>query len=403
MSHITELQLQHFQPHTDKKFALSDITVLAGRSDKGKSACLRGLRWLCLNTGSPATFLQWGKSSVAVTVKVGGVSADTPEHTVTRINSGKKNGYVLDGKEFNAIGKDIPPEVRAVLNIIPDNFQTQHDYLYWFTESGSGLVKRIETAFGLAETAEWTASAKQDAVRLEKDVKDVDVKIAALNKEIEGLSVFRDLHAEYQRIEVKYAEIYETKQKLDRISGLLQKVRAFTPLPDDTPLIKAEAHVHNKERVARLTQLLQQYPKALPLCDGTCLDRATAHVLTKERLNRLRNLVKAYPSSLPVIDPTDTFGKTDAHFTARNRIIRLQQLLAAYRASYVPSVDVTMTFANIDALTHLKTRLTRLRQLCTLYNETTAQRQYAETEYLRMEQQLVALTGVPCPTCGKPL
>jgi len=403
MAKLTELHLHHFQPHTDRQIPLSDITVLAGKSDVGKSSILRALRWLCLNSGSVATYMQRGKSNVAVTVKTAGVSPDTLPISLTRQNSGKKNGYVLDGKEFNAIGKDIPPEVKAVLNVIPDNFQTQHDYLYWFTESGSGLVKRIETAFGLAETAEWTASAKQEIVRLEKDVKDVDGRIDKLNKEIESLAVFREIQEKYLQYEAGIQKVFEEKEKLERIDALLRKIPVYPPLPDDAPLVQAEACIKERERLTRLTTLVSQYPQPLPQIDVACLDYATAHVTAKEKLNRVQALVQAFPTIVPVADPTVCFQTADYCFAERQKLARISFLLQTWNASIVPQVDATPVLQKMDELQQSKAKMNRLRQLCEVYNQTTVQRDFAYAEYQKTEQQLTSLVGQPCPTCGKPL
>ena len=403
MPHISEIHLQNFQPHADKRIPMSDITVLAGKSDVGKSAVVRALRWLCLNTGSPATYIQRGKSDVGVTAKMCGVSIDTPPYLITRQNSNKKNGYVLDGKEFNAIGKDIPPEVKAVLNVISDNFQTQHDYLYWFTESGSGLVKRIETAFGLSETAEWTASAKQEIVRLEKDVKEVDGRIDKLNKEIESLSVFRELHEVYLQYEAGIGKVLEEKEKLKRIDVLLRKIPVYSPLPDDAPLVQAEACIKERERLNRLTSLVSQYPQPLPQVDVVCLDHATAHVAAKEKLRRVQALVQAFPAIVPVADPTACFQTADYCFAERQKLARISYLLQTWNASIVPQVDAMPILQKMDELQLSKEKMNRLRQLCEFYNQATVQRDFAYTEYQKTEQQLATLVGQPCPTCGKPL
>lgn len=403
MDKITELRLQHFQPHTDKQLPISDITVLAGRSDSGKSAILRALRWLCLNTGSPATYTQRGKSNVAVTIKTEGVTADTP-HTIIRQNGGRKNGYVLDGHEFNAIGKDIPPDVLTILNLIPDNFQTQHDYLYWFTESGSALVKRIETTFGLTESAEWAATAKTESVRLEKEVKGLDDQITVLVREIAALSIYREFEKDYRRLESLSAQVSKLHADRTRIIALAQAVRTIPPLPDDSALIRSEQHLHQKTKWRRLAELLSLYPAAIPVFDPSAwLLRAESHLQAKDKARRLHTLFSQYPPTVPAVDATDCVQRLETHLANKSKATRLYQLATAHQSYRLPVIDASPLFVQVDNQIAAKTRAARLRALYNAHVAVSTQWSQATAAYNESEALIVSLTGHPCPTCGQPL
>jgi hypothetical protein len=403
MDKITELRLQHFQPHTDRKLPISDITVLAGRSDSGKSACLRSLRWLCLNVGSPASYTQRGKPNVAVTVKTGEVSADTP-HTITRQNGGKKNGYVLDGHEFNAIGKDIPPDVFFILNVIPDNFQTQHDYLYWFTDSGSELVKRIETTFGLTESAEWAATAKTEFIRLEKEVKGLDDQIASLTNEIAALSVYREFDKDYKHIETLTAQASKLQADRTRIIALVQAIRFIPSLPDDSVLARSEQHLYQKTKRHRLAELQSRYPATLPAVDSSAwLTKAESHLQTKDKATRLYSLHRQYPPVISAVDPSDCVSRLEAHIADKVKATRLYQLAAAHQSYRLPVIDASLLFAQIEKQITAKTRAARLKGFYDQHAAVSTQLFSFSTSYNESEALIVSLTGQPCPTCGHPL
>jgi hypothetical protein len=403
MDKITEIQLQHFQPHTDKQLPISDITVLAGQSDVGKSSCLRALRWLCLNTGSPATYIQRGKSSVTVTVKTGDTSAENV-HTITRHNGGKKNGYVLDGLEFNAIGKDIPPDIHAVLNVIPDNFQTQHDYLYWFTDSGSALVKRIETLFGLTESAEWASAAKIEAVRLEKEVKGLDDEITALSREITALSIYRKLENDYKHTELLAEQVSKLQAIHTRISKLLRSIRPIPPILDDSVIARSEQHIHRKVQLHRLAELQRQYPASIPFFDPSAwFYKAESHIQAKDKARRLHALYGQYPPAFPAVDSADCIFRLETHLANKFKATRLYQLAAAYQSYQLPIIDAPSLFTQIDNMIGRKARAARLKVLYDAHVAVSDQWTTANTAYNSTAASMKELEGEPCPTCGQPL
>ena len=402
MDKITELHLRHFQPHTDRQLPISDITVLAGRSDAGKSSILRAIRWLCLNSGSPSTYIQRGKSNVAVTIKIGGVSADTP-HIIIRQNSGKKNGYLLDGQEFNAIGKDIPPEVLAILNFIPDNFQTQHDYLYWFLDTGSALVKRIESTFGLAESAEWAATAKLEATRLEKEVKDFDNQITTINREIDSLSIYRRFEEEYRRLETLTSQFAKKQDAHTRLFTLAQAIRPVPRLVDDSALTRSEYHLAIKSKAQRLASFFAQYPPALPFVDSSWISKTETHLLAKEKARRLHFLESQYPSVVLIVDPSNCVQRLENHLAHKTKATRLYQLAITHQSHLLPVIDASPSFLRAENLINSKARAIRLKELYDQYTALSMQSSSLTSSYNETEALLVSLTGQPCPTCGKPL
>ena len=403
MDKIAELRLQNFQPHTDRQLPISNITVLAGPSDKGKSSILRALRWLCLNAGSPGTFIQRGKSNVAVTLKTEGVSADTP-HTIVRQNGGKKNGYVLDGHEFNAIGKDIPPEIQSILNLIPDNFQTQHDYLYWFTESGSNLVKRIETTFGLTESADWAAAAKTETVRLEREVKGVDHQIDSLSREIAALLVYREFEKDYQHLEALAAQVTKLQSDRLRMIVLSQAVKPIPALPDDSALARSEQYLLQKAKQKWLADLYFRYPTPIPAFDPAAwLSKAESHLHGKDKARRIFSLQRQYPSIIPFINANDCVQRLEILVANKTKATRLYQLAAAHQANKLPAIDAATLLISAENQIAAKNRTGRLKALYETHVAVSSKWSQATNACKESEALIVSFIGQPCPTCGQPL
>jgi exonuclease SbcC len=134
---ITQINLTNFQSHVKSVLKLSPgINVICGASDSGKSAIIRGLRWVIENRPSGDGFCS--------TLSDGGdtvVSIHTAEGTVSRIKGKKTNCYQVDGDEFKAMGTAVPEEATAILNMKPVNCQYQMDSPFLLS-AGSGEVSQ---------------------------------------------------------------------------------------------------------------------------------------------------------------------------------------------------------------------------------------------------------------------
>ena len=131
---IESITITNFQAH--KKFTLEldpKITVVTGKSDAGKSAIYRALRWLCTNRPSGNEFIRWGTDGTRVKLRVDG-------RTIIR-KRGKGNSYSLDKDSYEAFGSDVPEDIAKLLNLSEVSFQGQFDGPFWFDKT-PGEVSR---------------------------------------------------------------------------------------------------------------------------------------------------------------------------------------------------------------------------------------------------------------------
>ena len=141
---IKRITLQNFQSHKHTVLEFTDgINALVGKTDSGKSACIRALKWVLTNRPSGDAFVnhdafnEKGKQVLPCSVVI-----ETDSHIVERYKFKTKNSYTVDGVELNAIGTDVPDEVLEALNLNDINIQFQMDRPFLLTES-SGEVARI--------------------------------------------------------------------------------------------------------------------------------------------------------------------------------------------------------------------------------------------------------------------
>lgn len=161
---LTRLQIDNFQAHKSFKLKLDRINVLVGRSDVGKSAVIRALRWLCTNKPGGDEFIRYGEESCSVKLKV-------DDQFVYRVR-GKENLYYLNDEEYKAFGANVPTPVADLLNIDSVNFQDQHDAAFWFSESSGDVGKRLNSIVDL-EVIDRVLSALAAKTRQSRSTCDV--------------------------------------------------------------------------------------------------------------------------------------------------------------------------------------------------------------------------------------
>jgi len=225
---IDSLRVRNFQTH--KKLTIKfdpAITTIVGSSDRGKSAILRALRWLCFNKPDGDSFIREGSSFAKVQIKVDG-------HVIARTR-GKTNSYTLDGKELVSFGRGrLPDEVAQILNVNPVSFQRQHDPAFWVAESSAEISRQLNEIIdlgaideALVEMGRRTRESKM-AVKITK--RNLD-ESRALKKELsyvpkmvreaEALKfrtkTLKDLEADIEDLSVMVSNFEEVRKRRSQI------------------------------------------------------------------------------------------------------------------------------------------------------------------------------------------
>src|SRR5689334_12410955 len=108
---VRKLSLSNFQAHEWLEIEFSPtITSIQGESDRGKSAVLRALRWVCLNDFAGAEFIRRGASEAEVSLRSGKL-------VITRKRGTKENTYSLDAHQFKAFGNGVPEPIAQQLKL----------------------------------------------------------------------------------------------------------------------------------------------------------------------------------------------------------------------------------------------------------------------------------------------
>lgn len=139
---LERLDLKHFQCHRSRSIEFDPlITTLVGKTNSGKSAVLRALRWLVQNYPGSDEFISDGEKYSRARLTIDG-------HRVIR-RIGDRNEYSLDGKVYKAFGRSVPPAISELLNLTDENFQGQLDAPFWFSLTPGQVAKELNRIINL--------------------------------------------------------------------------------------------------------------------------------------------------------------------------------------------------------------------------------------------------------------
>jgi DNA repair exonuclease SbcCD ATPase subunit len=301
---IKSLEILNFQSHEKTKLNFHDgVNVIVGRSDSGKTAIIRALRWASRNKPSGDSIRSnWGG--------VTNVIIKTEEGIIRRIKD-KKDTYELNLHKqsdlvFHAFGTTVPEEIVTFLNLNEINIQYQLDTHFLLSKT-SGEVAQYFNKVAKLDIIDKTTDNINKAIRdLKSDIKYKENDIKSKEEKLKEFDYLDKMEAEIEVLENidnhltsvknKYRKLQElrtsikvTETKIARTSQRLKMEKEVNVLlilyrdkksveKDRMLLNQAVSNINNttvslKNNEARHTRLLalfqKNFPNVCPLCGQT--------------------------------------------------------------------------------------------------------------------------------------
>jgi hypothetical protein len=253
------LHIKNFQCHTDLVVDFAEgVTTIVGPSDRGKSAVMRALRWVCTNTPNGDNFITWGAELCTVTLYVDG-------HVVTRARGKGVNTYEVDGKVLKGFGTTVPKEVTDVLGLDAGglNWQRQIDTHLWFHEKSSVVINEINRLVDMTviDTATSRLSAQHRQAQTRCTIYTEDLRTAKAT--YEGLLGTPAKAAAWDAVLETFEAYTAAARKRETVAGLVATLRKHRERMHDLRTmgkdLAAVVQVGNKwQATANATKALQQ-------------------------------------------------------------------------------------------------------------------------------------------------
>lgn len=216
---IESLSLQNFQAHRRLRVEFGPgINTIVGRSDVGKSAIIRALRWAATNQPGGDQFVTTGTKGTTVTLHVDG-------HVIKRKRGGSVNSYHLDGEEYKSFGRGVPGPVVTVLNMGGVCWQGQHDAPFWFSETGGEVARKLNSVVNLAIIDTTLASVQSENHAGRVRLRDAIEKEGQLAEVLEGLTGVPTIALAWHGVELGFENLDHKRHDFARLKAMVEDHR----------------------------------------------------------------------------------------------------------------------------------------------------------------------------------
>ena len=273
MKAIKTIKLENFQSHKNTVINCdSNLVVLTGESNNGKSAVLRALNLVLANRPSGLAYVSnWAKevnSKGEIVLKKGAVCSvtivligdDGNEHTVTRLRSRDKNIYVVDGVELEAVGTSVPKQVLALTNMHECNVQSQDDPYFMLTLPAGQVASKLNELVHLDSIDMAYEHLKSNKLSTSSFRRAWD-SVAAENKlKLDGLKHIPQLVEDAEEIKEMLAKHEQLEEDVDSMQEM------FDTLYDNKLALEKTVPVSETD-IERLHDMIEDYSDLCIHCD----------------------------------------------------------------------------------------------------------------------------------------
>ncbi|MEB1810162.1 MAG: AAA family ATPase [Bacillaceae bacterium] len=230
MNWIKEVRLENFQSHLDTSIEFSKgLNVIVGQSDSGKTAILRGIRWVLFNQPRGTDFMRVSSDFVRVTLTFAN------EVSIIRERTSSKNRYIIKkvGKEdlvLEGFGIHVPQEVLDAHQIYPLRIDRDMELLLNVSQQLDGPFLLEQTASVRAKTIGRISGAHyidmavrdttKDVAKLQQQTKHVEAEVNILKEKIEPYQFLDHARVALDQSEQKYRDLKRKDEKLSKLENL---------------------------------------------------------------------------------------------------------------------------------------------------------------------------------------
>ena len=438
------IEVKGFQSAEDVKFVIDGFTAIVGRSNIGKSALVRALKY-ALTNAEGVSFVRHGVDCARTLRGVKTCKCFASVHIVTEgfdllwEKGDSVYRYVFNNSEYDHPGKGIP-EFLATNGVAPVKvgdesgciqIANQFYPIFLLNQSGGVAAETISDVSKLTRINKATSLVEKDRreVKSTKKVREGDVDRLRI-----GLSAYTGLDGDLQRVievEHQFEAIEDKEVRLETIKGFILKittlglkVRALTGVtsvvvPDTNPIEQLSPKVEHLHRfsdeyarrgadVANLAWVGDlEVPEVTALSTASSsLDQLSKFIVGKVRreadVERL-SWVAGLDSKVPDISGLNQiFSKISL---VDSWVVRLRTLKAKFDSlnrgakAQIPDVDTVQELQ--EKLTTLSKFIVKSQALQGLIGPLETELSQVESDEDTLEKEIQVL-GV-CPTCTTPL
>ncbi|MCK9442915.1 MAG: AAA family ATPase [Tissierellaceae bacterium] len=234
VKYIEKVILKNFQSHKHTVIEFDNrLNVIVGPSDSGKTAVLRGIRWVLYNEPTGDYFIREGEKESSVTIEFNnGIK-------IIRARSKSKNTYTMydsKGKEtvFEGFGTTVPEEIidaTEIHKILLDrdvaksiNLSDQLEGAFLLSERPSIRSNSIGRLVGVNIIDDALRETLKDSRNLSVNKKNTEEQLSDLQKELSQYEYLDEIILKLEKVNSIKEIISRKGNKLDKYKLLLTKL-----------------------------------------------------------------------------------------------------------------------------------------------------------------------------------
>lgn len=263
MRYIKQVIIENFQSHKYSVIDLnSQLNVIVGPSDTGKSAIIRAIKWVLYNEPSGDFFIKEGETYSAVTLVFG------DNIKVKRYRSKTKNAYYLynqDGYElkFEGFGTRVPEEIINMIGIekmFLDGDQTnainlgeQLEGSFLISETGATRASAIGRLVGVNVIDDALKETLRDSRNTSITMRHIEDSIINLETELKEYYYLDDLNNRINKLENFQKTIDFKEEKLEKLKELNNSL-----IDTNDNLIKVKSYLEKLNTIDKLEEIVKK-------------------------------------------------------------------------------------------------------------------------------------------------
>lgn len=362
---MRKITLTNFQSHKHSEIELSNtLTTISGKSDHGKSAIIRAIKWVNDNKPLGTSFIRHGTEKAEVQID-----------GVVHARTSSTNSYTVGGTTYKALRSAVPEAVTQALNLGRVNIQEQHNSIFLLGDAPGEVAQQLSALADLETTTKALSRIAEIKRNVSSDIKVQQERIRTINVALGELQSVEVIVEEWAKIEAQTVKIgtLHSQQGSARLSyeKARQEALALQKLPPDTL----------RQQAVRVAALL-----------STSIER-------KQTLADLRQTIQTAARNVPPSDPATLISQFKEIVEEKQIATHFRQVLQN-AASNVPPSDPSGLLKKFNRLIQLRKQYTNLQNIVESINDAESALQKADIAYKKARQTKDGLFRDGCPVCG---
>lgn len=402
--YIKKVELHNYRGYKHEVISLSQgLNSFIGKGDSGKSAALKGITW-CLYNEKQGNFINKKvktpkgkiKSNEEVYVQV---TFDTGDIIRRGADSSTPNLYWI-GVEGIPLGdpiktfKDIPDEVKKVVNLASINIGAQFESHFLLSSKGGDIAKELNKLVNLEIIDTSRSNAKHFVTKIKREKESIEFDLKKYEHNLQSYAYLEDMDRFLSEVEELENIIKTLEDNKNEISFLLDTIESIEQKKD-----KAGRILKFKENI-KATQALEAEIGLLTI-EAQKIDSSLS-ILIESTQNRSKyEATTSYKERVKgIIEIEKVIGALEEEKDDLEKLLEI----AGYRSNSTHLNSMVNYKTLVDSILHLKNEIVVLGkeydEIKDLLDILENNRKTLDKKREYVVELKKGLKGV-CPTCGR--